>query len=148
MRSNITSIILAAGNGTRMLSEIPKVLHKIALQPILEYVLQTSQRVSDQAIVVINNNLPNNLDYIKLKEKYNFTDILQEKQLGTADAVKAAIGAVHTDYTLILYGDVPFVEVATLQKMQENVSDLVILGFEFNHPNQYGKIILDSDVVT
>jgi bifunctional UDP-N-acetylglucosamine pyrophosphorylase / glucosamine-1-phosphate N-acetyltransferase len=146
-KANITSIILAAGNGVRMLSYTPKVLHKIALQPLLEYVLQKSYATTNNTVVVANNHLIEHETYNALKRNYQFQDVVQEIPLGSADAVRCAIQKVDTEYTLILYGDVPFIKQETIIKMQQSDVGLVLLGFECNESNQYGKIILDDNAI-
>ncbi|WHQ46549.1 MAG: bifunctional UDP-N-acetylglucosamine diphosphorylase/glucosamine-1-phosphate N-acetyltransferase GlmU [Candidatus Midichloria sp.] len=144
MLKNTTTIILAAGSGSRMLSSLPKVLHKVAQQPLLEYVIKLAKNCSEEVITVINKELASHKSFNKLINNYKTATALQLKPLGTADAVKSAIEYVKSEYTLILYADVPFVEESTIKKMWEKKSDLVVLGFEHFKDKQYGRIVVDE----
>ncbi|CAK6537275.1 MAG: bifunctional UDP-N-acetylglucosamine diphosphorylase/glucosamine-1-phosphate N-acetyltransferase GlmU [Candidatus Midichloria mitochondrii] len=144
MLKNLTTVILAAGSGTRMLSSLPKVLHKVAQQPLLEYVIKLAKSCSEEIITVINEELANHELFNKLIRHYKIDTALQSKPLGTADAVKSVIEYVRSEYTLILYADIPFVEESTIKKMWEEKSDLVVLGFEYFEDNQYGRIVVDE----
>ena len=147
MLLDISVVILAAGSGTRMLSSLPKVLHKVAQQPILEYVIKLAVSCSNEVVAVINKELQVNELFCNLASAYNLKIAIQEEASGTADAVKAATKYINSEYTLILYGDVPLLEKATIEKMYkeiENSSDLVILGFDYQVDNEYGRILMDD----
>ena len=99
-------IILAAGQGTRMKSRLPKVLHNVAGKPLLEHVVQTAQALAPRAIHVVIGHGSEQVEAALSGYKLNW--VLQEQQLGTGHAVLQALPAVSTDSTvLVLYGDVP-----------------------------------------
>ena len=144
-KEDITAVILAAGKGTRMLSDIPKVLHKIAQQPLLEYVIRIAKFSAQKVIIVVNEELSNHRLFLNLVDEYKVQKTIQAEQLGTADAVRSAMPYVNSKYTLILYGDVPFLESCTIEKVYAENADLVILGFEFHTcDHQYGRIVIDD----
>lgn len=147
-----TIIILSAGNGERMQSYIPKVLHKISSLPIIEYVIQLGISLNsnlNHTYIVINQKLQNHQIFQKLDEKYKLNKILQKEQFGTGDAVKTACNNINTlnDLVLILYGDTPFVKKETILSMHDKIKDdfdLCIIGFNSNNPKGYGRIISDE----
>lgn len=142
---DLAILILAAGNGTRMLSNKPKILHEIASRPIISYIIETAKKISDNVVIVLNEELHHNQELSKIILSYNIRTAIQHKQLGTADAVRNGIVDIDNTYTLVLYGDVPFIEENTLRTMCETIEqdhDLAILGFDYDQQNQYGKILL------
>ncbi|MFV9990349.1 MAG: NTP transferase domain-containing protein, partial [Candidatus Midichloria sp.] len=84
MLKNLTTVILAAGSGTRMLSSLPKVLHKVAQQTLLEYVIKLAKNCSEEIIAVINEELAKHELFNKLIRHYKINTALQSKPLGTA----------------------------------------------------------------
>ena len=147
-----TIIILSAGNGERMQSSIPKVLHKISSQSIIEYVINLGISLntnSNHTHIVINTELQNHKIFQKLNEQYKLNKIVQKERLGTGDAVKTACNNIDSlnDLILILYGDTPFVRKKTILNMHDKIkdgSDLCIIGFNSNNPKGYGRIISDG----
>lgn len=123
MQSDITVIILAAGSGTRMQSDVPKVLHKIAGRPMLEYLLALSSSLGIGDVrVVLNEALMIHPQIEALSQKYKFQPILQKKQFGTGDAVKVAVkSSALKEVILILYGDAPFITNETILALLKNV---------------------------
>ena len=136
-------IILAAGKGTRMNSDLPKVLHKVAGRAMLSHVIKTAQKLSPEAIhVVIGHGAE------LVKEVINDSSInwcLQEEQLGTGHAVQQAIPNIKNDQQniLILYGDVPLLKVETLQLLIDELStkQLALLSALLEDPTGYGRIV-------
>lgn len=143
---SIKTIILAAGQGTRMRSKLPKVLHQIANRPLLQHVYDTSLQIPDNHIHVVYGHGGETV-----KERLSHFDavwIEQKQQLGTGHAVQQAIHHVNdADTVLILYGDVPLLKVATLHTLLANVSDssLALLTVILDDPTGYGRIIRDHD---
>jgi bifunctional UDP-N-acetylglucosamine pyrophosphorylase/glucosamine-1-phosphate N-acetyltransferase len=143
---SIKTIILAAGQGTRMRSKLPKVLHPIANRPLLQHVYDTSLQIPDNHIHVVYGHGGETV-----KERLSHFDavwIEQKQQLGTGHAVQQAIHHVNdADTVLILYGDVPLLKVATLHTLLANVSDssLALLTVILDDPTGYGRIIRDHD---
>ncbi len=137
---SLSVVILAAGKGTRMFSEQPKVLHKLAEQPMLQYVINIANELKPKNINVIVGYKAKEVEQTLSHEKVNW--ILQKKQLGTGDAVKYAVPNLIGQQTLILYGDVPLIEINDLKKLiKKGGKGLSILTFNKLNPKGYGRII-------
>jgi len=137
---SLSVVILAAGEGTRMFSDQPKVLHKLADQPMLQYVIDIANELNPKNTNVIVGYKAKEVMNTLSHEKVNW--ILQEKQLGTGDAVKYAIPNLIGQQTLILYGDVPFVKINELKKLiKTGEKGLSILTFNKINPTGYGRIV-------
>ena len=118
---NLQVCILAAGQGKRMRSDKPKVLHKIAHKALVEHVLDTAGQVSDQQPIVIFGHAGEQLKSALANRE--ITWIEQADQLGTGHAVHQCLPAISNDSTtLILYGDVPLTRVQTLNKLVEKAT--------------------------
>jgi len=142
---NIQIIILAAGNGTRMKSDLPKVMHKVGEKPMLERVLLNAKEVTDDVIIVYSEQLKKYLAPYKDICKF----ALQDQQLGTAHATYAAIDLVDDNkITAILYGDNPLISPKIIRELLEHLvytnSAVNTLCFKRNNPGQYGRIIIDD----
>ena len=135
-------IILAAGKGTRMHSELPKVLHKVAGKPMLGHVIDCAKQLSPDAIHVV---IGHGAELVKTElneEKINWC--IQSEQLGTGHAVQQAIPDINDEQNvLILYGDVPLLKSETLKVLISDLenSQLVILSAKLNDPTGYGRIV-------
>lgn len=134
-------IILAAGQGTRMRSELPKVLHPVASKPLLSHVLETARELGPvQLHVVIGHGAE------RVKEELDAPDItwvMQTEQLGTGHAVLQAIPAVKSgSNVLVLYGDVPLLTSGTLQSLADNAPSLLTADME--DPSGYGRVLRDG----
>jgi bifunctional UDP-N-acetylglucosamine pyrophosphorylase/glucosamine-1-phosphate N-acetyltransferase len=142
---NITTIILAAGKGTRMRSELPKILHKIADRPLLQHVYDMSRQLENNAIkIVYGHGAELVTDALKDLEA-NWIE--QKQQLGTGHAVQQVAGQIaDTDTVLILYGDVPLLKLATVKQLLANVNDqsLALLTVHLENPTGYGRIVRDT----
>ncbi len=142
--NNLEIIILAAGKGTRMKSSIPKVLHHLGGKPVVEHVLNTARSLKPKKIhLVLNKEIKNEFDH--LKNKINL--IIQKKQLGTGDAINAAIRSLQKNSNiLVLYGDVPLIHSSTLKKIIKfKKNEINILCFNKEEQNNYGKVILGTN---
>ena len=148
----LKAIILAAGKGTRMNSTTPKVLHKIAGMPMLGHVLNLTRNLKIKApIVVIGPDAQKVESYVKRTHK-DAVCTIQDKQLGTGNALKCAENAFlnNDDTLLILYGDVPFIKKQTVITMLNQLSlgaDLTLLGFNIDNPKNYGRLIIDNETI-
>jgi bifunctional UDP-N-acetylglucosamine pyrophosphorylase/glucosamine-1-phosphate N-acetyltransferase len=134
-------VILAAGQGTRMKSSLPKVLHPVAGKPLLEHVLLTAQRLDPWAIHVVTGH---GCEQVKeALTEYDVTWVLQEQQLGTGHAVMQALPEVTSDsLVLVLYGDVPLITADTLNQLVEAVDDApALLTAVLAEPAGYGRIL-------
>lgn len=142
-------IILAAGKGTRMNSEKPKVLHPIAGEPMLVHAMASGAALAPECTVIVAGHGAAQVETAALEYDPDVTVVTQDEQLGTAHAVAQARKALDgfDGTALVLYGDTPFVQAETLEKMQDALTrhDLVILGFEAADPARYGRLILQGD---
>ncbi len=137
-------VILAAGQGTRMRSALPKVLHPVAGDSMLGHVIHSARQLSPQGIHVV---IGHGADIVRERlaaDDLNF--VLQDKQLGTGHAVAQAVSALTADTVLILYGDVPLIEVQTLQRLLKlvNANQLGLLTVTLDDPTGYGRIVRDE----
>ena len=115
---SLTAVILCAGNGTRMNSNIPKVLHKVAGFPLIQHVMSTVKELElDKTIIVAGKEI-DKVSKVALDFDKEAIIIKQEKQLGTGHAVKTALPALKNfdDDVIILYGDVPFITSNSIKK--------------------------------
>ncbi len=141
----ICTIILAAGKGTRMRSDLPKVLHRIADKPLLRHVYDLCQQIEHNQIKIIYG-------YGGEQVKQTLSDINtvwieQAQQLGTGHAVIQAKDQIaDTDTVLILYGDVPLLKVITVETLLAQVTHqtLALLTVELTNPTGYGRIVRDE----
>jgi len=141
-------IILAAGKGTRMHSELPKVLHKVAGKPMLNHVIDCAKKLSPDAIHVV---IGYGADLVKtLLSEENINWCLQTEQLGTGNAVQQALPDIKDEQeVLILYGDVPLLKSDTLKTLISDLANnrLVILSAKLNDPTGYGRIVREDKKV-
>ena len=137
-------VILAAGQGTRMRSALPKVLHPIAGNSMLGHVIHTARQLEPQRIHVVIGHGADAVRERLAADDLNF--VLQDKQLGTGHAVAQAVPFIESDTVLILYGDVPLIEVETLQRLLKKVAakQLGLLTVELDDPTGYGRIVRDA----
>ncbi|MFJ3260784.1 bifunctional UDP-N-acetylglucosamine diphosphorylase/glucosamine-1-phosphate N-acetyltransferase GlmU [Pseudomonas sp. NPDC086581] len=137
-------VILAAGQGTRMRSALPKVLHPVAGKPMLAHVIDIARGLSPTRIHVV---IGHGADLVRERlqaDDLNF--VIQEQQLGTGHAVTQAAPFLSADNVLILYGDVPLIEQPTLERLmaQATPEQLALLTVELEDPTGYGRIIRDG----
>ncbi|MBF6040800.1 bifunctional UDP-N-acetylglucosamine diphosphorylase/glucosamine-1-phosphate N-acetyltransferase GlmU [Pseudomonas sp. P154a] len=137
-------VILAAGQGTRMRSALPKVLHPIAGNSMLGHVIHSARQLDPQRIHVVIGHGAEAVRERLAADDLNF--VLQDKQLGTGHAVAQAVPFIESDTVLILYGDVPLIEVDTLQRLLKKVApqQLGLLTVELDDPTGYGRIVRDD----
>ena len=144
-------VILAAGKGTRMRSDLPKVLHTIAGKPILAHVIETARRIGAEKICVVYGHGGERVPQALAAQDLSWA--LQEPQLGTGHAVLQALphlGAVTQGLTLVLYGDVPLTRPETLQRLvaAAGLDRLALLTAQLDDPKGYGRIVrVDGRVV-
>ncbi len=142
-------VVLAAGKGTRMKSDLHKVLHPIAGRPMLEHLLDNARKLTPEREIVVAGHGREQLEKA-LGDRATLA--VQEPQLGTGHAVQQAEQAL-TGFdgdVLILYGDVPFVRTETMRAMIERLHApdapaVVVLGFEPEDPLQYGRVLAHDD---
>ena len=141
----IKTIILAAGQGTRMRSALPKVMHEIAGKPLLKHVYDTSRKIQNNSVFIIYGH-GGELVKSRLSDM-DATWIEQKQQLGTGHAVQQAEQYIEDDdKVLILYGDVPLLQKETIEGLLKNVSEqsLALLTVDLENPMGYGRIVRDN----
>ena len=139
--SDLDVVILAAGKGTRMHSDIPKVMHPLAGKPMLAHVIATARSLATRRIVVVYGHGGE-----AVRDRFKSNDIefvCQEPQLGTGHAVQQALPVLDANTTLVLYGDVPLITTETLQRLLATKADLALLTMELADPRGYGRIVRD-----
>jgi len=139
-------VILAAGQGTRMRSHLPKVLHRLAGKALVQHVIDSARQLDASAIHTV---IGHGAEQVQSRLQQLPTRwVLQEQQLGTGHAVAQAMPAVADDsVVLVLYGDVPLVKTETLQKLLAAVSAerMALLTVELADPTGYGRILRDAE---
>ena len=141
-------IVLAAGQGTRMKSNLPKVLHPLAGRPMVQHLMATVDRLApDRVVVVVGPQMER-----VAKAVAPAATVVQTERLGTAHAVLQARQALdgHDGDVLVLYGDTPCLSLETLtsliqRRRQSDDPGVVVLGFEPVDPSRYGRLVVDAD---
>jgi len=141
-------VILAAGMGKRMQSDLPKVLHPLAGKPLLSHVIDTARQLSPSRCCVVYGHGGDKVPTQLAADDLQF--VLQEPQLGTGHAVMQAVSKLNDDQpTLVLYGDVPLTTVATLRALTEKAGKdkLAILTIAMDDPTGYGRIVREQNKI-
>lgn len=142
--SVLNVVILAAGKGTRMYSSLPKVLHPLAGKAMVRHVVDCAHGLSPEQVCVVYGHGGEAVPQSLAGCGTQFA--LQEPQLGTGHAVQQAMPLLADDSdTLVLYGDVPLIQLPTLQAMRELGDGLVLLTVNLAHPAGYGRIVRNAD---
>ncbi|MNX94503.1 Bifunctional protein GlmU [compost metagenome] len=137
-------VILAAGQGTRMRSALPKVLHPVAGKAMLGHVIDTARELNPQRIHVVIGHGAEAVRERLAADDLNF--VLQEQQHGTGHAVAQALPFISAEQVLVLYGDVPLIEAPTLERLLAHAgpAQLALLTVALDDPTGYGRIIRDA----
>ncbi|MEO0750853.1 MAG: bifunctional UDP-N-acetylglucosamine diphosphorylase/glucosamine-1-phosphate N-acetyltransferase GlmU [Pseudomonadota bacterium] len=142
-------ILLAAGKGTRMKSDLPKVLHPIASAPMLAHAMRAGAALEPERVIVVAGHEAEAVGRAAAEVDPRAHVVVQAEQLGTAHAVAQAAPALEgfSGDAVVLYGDTPFVRPETLTRMAEarRTHDVVVLGFEAADPARYGRLIMTGD---
>ena len=144
------SIVLAAGEGTRMKSNLPKVLHQVAGLPLVSHVVTAVQGTGKSDIALVVGRGADDVRAAVEKNAGPVSAFEQKERLGTAHAVLAAREAIERGYDdlLIVFGDTPLIEAQSLQKARERLAesaDVVVIGFRPDDPHGYGRLIEKDD---
>lgn len=139
-------VTLAAGKGSRMKSDLPKVLHKLAGRPMLDHVLHSAAQLPDARLHVV---IGHGAEQVQAQiTGFPVSWAIQHEQKGTGHAVAQAMPEVDPAATvLVLYGDVPLIRTATLQKLLDETHAghaLALLTVELADPSGYGRIVRDA----
>jgi bifunctional UDP-N-acetylglucosamine pyrophosphorylase/glucosamine-1-phosphate N-acetyltransferase len=144
---NVHAVILAAGQGTRMKSALPKVLHRVGATPMLGHVLDAAQAAGVEAChVVLGHGAEQVRAWLAQSGHAGVRTVIQEQQLGTAHAVQQALPEIPDHaLVLVLYGDVPLVSADTIGRLAAAASNgMALVTAELDHPAGYGRILRRS----
>ena len=151
MNKDLSIIILAAGKGTRMKSNLPKTLHKVAGFSMLDLVIENAKslRANNICIVISPEMLPFIGEINNHHPDYKIEFAIQEERLGTAHGVKIALKKMSQikENLVVLYGDTPLIKLETLKTMLETLKNnaLCLIGFDCFAENKYGRLITTSN---
>lgn len=145
--SKLKAVILAAGQGTRMKSKMPKVIHKVLDKSMVEYAISAAREAgADEICIVVGHGA----DQVKAAINEDVTFVTQDKQLGTGHAVKCAKNFIGLEgQTLILFGDTPLITGSTLNNLvkhhRENNNGVTVLSTVVEDSTGYGRIVRDAN---
>ncbi|MDR0956783.1 MAG: bifunctional UDP-N-acetylglucosamine diphosphorylase/glucosamine-1-phosphate N-acetyltransferase GlmU [Endomicrobium sp.] len=149
--NNFSAVILAAGPGTRMLSSLPKVMHKLSGKPLLRWVLDSVVKLKPDSIVIVLGYKANVIkDYLLESNFKNIKFVYQEKQLGTAHAVMQTeeIFKNYDGSIVVVNGDVPLIKSSTLMSLvknnKKNEASVTVLSAKIDNPFGYGRIVREN----
>ena len=145
-------VILAAGMGSRMNSDLPKVLHEVAGLPLIGHAMRAGAALSPERTIVVTGHGAEAVEAMVTRLNPEAVCVRQKEQLGTGHAVDQAREAL-ADFdgtVIVLYGDTPFVSVGTLEQLvaQRADADVAVLGFEAQEPARYGRLVTQGDALT
>jgi bifunctional UDP-N-acetylglucosamine pyrophosphorylase/glucosamine-1-phosphate N-acetyltransferase len=148
-RSSLT-VVLAAGEGTRMRSSMPKVLHPVAGQSLLAHVLRAAPRGAGAALAVVIGPDHGAVEEEVRRVRPDAATFIQRERLGTAHAVLAARDALArgADDLLVVFGDTPLISAATFERLRAPLkkgATLAVLGFRAADPTGYGRLVVEHD---
>ncbi|WP_136685578.1 bifunctional UDP-N-acetylglucosamine diphosphorylase/glucosamine-1-phosphate N-acetyltransferase GlmU [Falsirhodobacter xinxiangensis] len=142
--ADVSLIVLAAGMGSRMNSDLPKVLHPLGGVPMLHHAMSAGRALDPARTVVVAGHGADRVTKAALAFDPDATVVLQEEQLGTAHAVAQARFDAPGD-AVVLYGDTPFITAETLEAMREARSRHAVVVLGFHGEGRYGRLIMDGD---
>jgi len=139
----VALIVLAAGQGSRMQSDLPKVLHRLGGVPLVGHALATGRLLEPEEVIVVAGHGAEAVGKAVAKLDPEARIALQEEQLGTAHAVRQAMPLLEgfEGRVIVLYGDTPFIGQETLANLASHAADVVVLGFEAADPGRYGRLV-------
>jgi len=139
----LTVVILAAGQGKRMHSDLPKVLHLLAGKPLLRHVLNTARKLNPKKIIIVSGYGAD-----QVMQSFSDADLIwahQDPPRGTADAVRYAMPHIKpNEQVLTLYGDVPCIEIDGLHELLKAKNEFTLVSASLANPMGYGRILRDS----
>lgn len=144
------AVVLAAGEGTRMLSSLPKILHPIAGRAIVSHVLEAVERAGVESVAVVIGPDRADVESEVHRSAPNASIHTQRERRGTAHAVLAARSALEAgaDDVIVLFGDTPLVRAETIGRLRDVLADgaaVAVLGFEARDPTGYGRLLIDGE---
>ena len=148
MTKPLSVVILAAGKGTRMYSDLPKVLHPVAGKPMVKHVIDTAKQLNARQINLIYGHGADLLKERLADEPVNW--VFQAEQLGTGHAMQQAAPFFADDENIVmLYGDAPLIQQSTLERLiaQKPENGIALLTVKLDNPTGYGRIIRENGSV-
>lgn len=147
----VALIILAAGKGSRMQSDLPKVLHRVAGAPLLIHAMKSGAALEPDKTVIVAGHGSDAVEAVARDWSDDVDVVLQTEQLGTGHAVLQARSALDgfDGNAIVLYGDTPFIQPETLDAMiaARADNDVVVLGFEAADAGRYGRLVTNGDAL-
>lgn len=144
------AIILAAGQGTRMKSSLPKVLHRVGHRAMLDHAIDAAEALGcERIVVVVGTHSPEVRAHV-VKRLGEAAIAVQDPPLGTGHAVRAAEGAL-ADFdgqVVITYGDVPLLKATDIEPVFGPGAGVTVIGFEARDPGAYGRLVIEGEVLT
>ncbi|MDS9467260.1 bifunctional UDP-N-acetylglucosamine diphosphorylase/glucosamine-1-phosphate N-acetyltransferase GlmU [Paracoccus sp. MBLB3053] len=143
----VALIVLAAGQGSRMQSDLPKVLHRLGGVPLVGHALAAGRALEPELVVVVAGHGAEAVAKAVAKLDPDAAIALQAEQLGTGHAVQQAMPLLEgfEGRVIVLYGDTPFIGEDTLLALSSHHADVVVLGFEAADPGRYGRLVTGPD---
>lgn len=152
MSQNLAVVILAAGQGTRMKSALPKILHRIGGKPLVSHVLDTAAGLQPETVIAVVRHERDQVAAAILEHAPHTVIVDQDDVPGTGRAVELAIGALPADFDgsiVVLSGDAPLIDVPTLRRLVSGHVDggrgMTLLSAIFENPTGLGRILRESD---
>ncbi|WP_134726549.1 bifunctional UDP-N-acetylglucosamine diphosphorylase/glucosamine-1-phosphate N-acetyltransferase GlmU [Paracoccus luteus] len=145
--SSVALIVLAAGQGSRMQSDLPKVLHRLAGVPLVGHALAAGRTLDPAQVVVVAGHGAEAVARAVVRLDPDARVALQPEQLGTGHAVAQALPLLDgfDGRVVVLYGDTPFIGADTLAALAAHPADVVVLGFEAADPGRYGRLVVKGE---
>lgn len=144
-------IILAAGQGTRMNSDLPKVLHRLAGAPLLHHAMRAAEALEPERTIIVVGHGGDAVRKAALAFDESAETVTQTEQRGTGHAVAQALPALggFTGRVIVLFGDTPFITLETLEKLANSQADVTVLGFHTDsRPQRYGRLVVENGKLT
>jgi len=144
---DVTAVVLAAGLGTRMKSALPKVLHRIAGRPLIEFPVRAALELDVAAVVVVTSGHPDIEASLTQAFGPKVVTVVQDPPRGTGDAARVGLARVSTERTLVFYGDTPLVTARELEQLlaESRNADLALLSALAPDPAGYGRVLRAPD---
>ncbi|MBB1498644.1 bifunctional UDP-N-acetylglucosamine diphosphorylase/glucosamine-1-phosphate N-acetyltransferase GlmU [Paracoccus sp. MC1862] len=143
----VALIVLAAGQGSRMLSDLPKVLHRLGGVPLVGHALAAGRSLDPERVIVVAGHGAEAVTKAVGRLNPEARIAIQPEQLGTGHAVAQALPLLEgfDGKVVVLYGDTPFIGEETLAALVSHPADVVVLGFEAADPGRYGRLVTKGD---
>ncbi|HSU41597.1 MAG TPA: NTP transferase domain-containing protein, partial [Polyangiaceae bacterium] len=143
---DVTAVILAAGMGTRMKSSLPKVLHRAAGRPLVEYPVRAALELGVASVVVVTSGHPEIARSLDAAFGARVTTVVQDPPRGTGDAARVGLARVETERALIYYGDAPLMTARELEAIvaASREAELAFASALPENPHGYGRVLRDE----